>query len=133
MLERIASNPLVASPPTRVIAAESGLWISVASDAGRVRVVPRGDVDRDAVSIFADCLDAVLAAGSSTLLVDLSGVSYLGVAGYREMVWFGERCRRRNVAIRWVAPSSAVRVLFRILGPPTGDTAAVPSSIASAS
>ena len=134
MLERIASNPPgVASPTTRVIAAELGLWISVESAGGGVLVVPRGELDHETVSMFAHCLDSAAAAGCSPVRVDLSEVSYLGVAGYRAIVRFGERCRRDGVDVTWVHPSGAVRLLFGILGEPAGDTVAGPSTIASAS
>jgi hypothetical protein len=56
--------------------------------------------------------------GRSPLLIDLSGICFADVAGYRAMVRFSQRCAREGVENVWLPPSRSVQLLWRILGHP---------------
>jgi anti-anti-sigma factor len=96
--------------------------VIVVLDGDGALITPEGDLDRSTAARFNDELDHVLATGRSPLTVDLSGITFADVSGYRAMVEFGRRCTEGGLVNQWVRPSGTVRVLWQILGPPGGTT-----------
>jgi anti-anti-sigma factor len=101
--------------PTR-----SSLSVTITSDRYGLLVAPCGELDRETVPTFVECLDGAVERGCSPVRVDLSGISFLDLAGYRAFVRFGERCHRRGIVGVWVRPSSSVLLVFHMLGEPRG-------------
>jgi anti-anti-sigma factor len=95
-----------------------GLSVAITSDRHGLLVAPCGELDRETVPMFVHCLDGAVEAGCSGVRVDLSGISFLDIAGYRALVRFGERCHRRGIVGVWMRPSSSVLLVFHILGEP---------------
>jgi anti-anti-sigma factor len=98
----------------------SRISVSVTWDGNGALVTAEGELDRSTAKIFDDRLSKVLASGRSPVAVDLGGISFIDVSGYRAMARFSERCRREGVENVWLPPSRSVQLLWRILGPPGG-------------
>jgi anti-anti-sigma factor len=94
----------------------SSLSVAITSDRHGLLVAPCGELDRETVPMFAHCIDGAVEVGCSPVRVNLSGISFLDIAGYRALVRFCERCH--GCEIIWVRPSSSVRLVFHILGEP---------------
>jgi anti-anti-sigma factor len=99
---------------------ESGVSVSVVFDGDGALVTTRGELDRATVEVFDARLEDVVETRRSPLLIDLSGISFADVAGYRAMVRFSQRCAREGLANIWLPPSRSVQLLWRILGHPGG-------------
>jgi anti-anti-sigma factor len=100
--------------------------MTVVSDGHGVCVFADGELDHGTAATFSDRLVQVVAMGRSPIVVDLSGVSFADVAGYRAMTRFGECCSRRGVVNVWVRPGSTIELLWRILGHPGGTVQQTP-------
>src|SRR5262245_26974183 len=96
--------------------------LSVTIEAGGdgVVVVPCGELEAETLQLLTRCLAAALDAGCTPVRVDMSGISFVDVAGYRAILRFAEHCRVGNVVVEWLRPSRSVQLAFRILGPPDG-------------
>ena len=94
--------------------------VTVVPDGAGVVVLTAGELDRATAPILALRLADVVAMGRSPLTIDLSGISFADVGGYRALAEFADTCRRRGLANHWAHPSSSVRLLWSILGTPDG-------------
>jgi anti-anti-sigma factor len=99
-------------------ATKSILSVAITSDGHDLLLAPCGELDWETVSTLVHCLEDVVEAGCSQVRVDLSGISFLDVAGYRALVEFGECCHRRGIVGAWLRPSRSVQLVFDILGQP---------------
>ena len=89
-------------------------------DAGGATATLVGELDRiSAPSIIAD-LGRLIDRGASPIIVDLGELSFIDLGGYRLLAEFGETCRTAGIVNLWKSPSSAMRLLVRILGPLPG-------------
>jgi anti-anti-sigma factor len=100
------------------LARKSSLSVAITADGHDLLVAPCGELDWETAPTLVHCLDGAVDAGCSQVRVDLSGISFLDVAGYRALVWFGECCKRRGIVCAWLRPSSSVQLVFDILGQP---------------
>jgi anti-anti-sigma factor len=119
-------------------ATQPSLSVAITSDGYELLVAPCGEVDWETVPTLVHCLDGAVDSGCSQVCVDLSGISFLDVAGYRALVRFGECCHRRGTVCAWLRPSNSVRLVFDILGQPrardsddVGDVSSVDGAAAS--
>jgi anti-anti-sigma factor len=99
---------------------ESRLTVVVTTDGDGVLIVPQGELDQETVPTFECCLADALET-SARIRVDLSQISFIDIAGYRAFMRLGDHCLRNHLVNDWLEPSSSVQLMFRILGPPTGD------------
>src|SRR5262245_14345448 len=92
------------------------ITVSLATDS----LIVTGELDRLTAPNFSRRLQQILETGCSSLKVDLSGLTFVDVSGYRAMQQFGDCCRRLGVINVWLHPSHPVRVLWWTLEPPLG-------------
>jgi anti-anti-sigma factor len=92
-------------------AAEFRLVLSERADA--TLVVLHGDLDLAA----APDLEAVLAAQTGLVIVDLRKLSFIDVRGWRALVEAEARCRQDGMDLRFI-PGEVVRRLFDAAGVP---------------
>ncbi|MFC5288736.1 STAS domain-containing protein [Actinokineospora guangxiensis] len=85
------------------------LRISVSSpDGDTVVVTVDGELDLATAGVFEAHLTEALATGRARIVVDLTGVSFLGVAGITELLRVRDRAAGRRAALRVVAAHRAV-------------------------
>ena len=76
----------------------------------------QGEIDIAAVPTFRDQLRRVVEDGSSSIVIDLSGVRFIDSAGLRVLVDGLTRARRRDADLRVACPSASLRRTFEISG-----------------
>jgi anti-anti-sigma factor len=94
--------------------------MTVVIDGDGALLTPEGELDRATAASFDAQLVEVIATGRSPLTIDLSGVAFADLAGYRAIDRFSQRCVENGVTHIWLDPSGPVRLLWRLLGPPVG-------------
>jgi anti-anti-sigma factor len=75
--------------------------LSVASHAvdGEHRVVATGELDISTVGLLEAPFDAAVAAGASTIVVDLGGVTFIDSTGLRLLIRMTEKCADGQLVI----------------------------------
>src|ERR1700750_235162 len=76
----------------------------------------RGDVDTNAAETFQDMMQSVMRRHSPSLLLDLSGVSFMDCAGLRALLLTQRRAGMRGGSVSLIAESPAVRRIIDLLG-----------------
>ena len=92
--------------------------VTMHRDGASTRVSVSGEVDFTSAAVIDDQLRAVeddLADGNA-LIVDLSGVAFMDVAGARVLAEAAERAAQQAWQLCLVKPSAQVRRLFDLLG-----------------
>jgi len=84
-------------------------------DRGAV-VWARGDVDTDAAGTFQDIMLQVMRRQGPSLLLDLSGVSFMDCAGLRALLLTQRRAGMRGGSVSLIAESPAVRRIIDLFG-----------------
>src|SRR5690348_7681924 len=86
--------------------------------SGRWRAVvwASGDVDTNVAETFQDMMLAVMRRHSPSLLLDLSGISFMDCAGLRALVLTQRRAGMRGGSLSLIAESPAVRRIIDLLG-----------------
>ena len=87
--------------------------VATIQDGVSTVVFAAGEFDADSVSIFSDVIDSVVLDDRNPVVVDLSGVSFMGAAMVNAIV-FGQgalQCRFRSLTVRTPSPI-ARRVLL---------------------
>ena len=84
-------------------------------DTGAV-VWASGDVDTNAAGAFQDMMLAVIRTHSPSLLLDLSGISFMDCAGLRALLLTQRRAGLRGGSVSLIAESPIVRRIIDLLG-----------------
>ena len=84
-------------------------------DRGAV-VWASGDVDTNAAETFQDMMQSVMRRHGPSLLLDLSGVSFMDCAGLRALLLTQRRAGMRGGSVSLIAESPAVRRIIDLLG-----------------
>ena len=75
-----------------------------------------GDVDTNMAEVFRDMMLRVMRRHSPSLLLDLSGVSFMDCAGLRALLTTRRRAELRGGFMRLIAVSRAVRRIIELTG-----------------
>jgi stage II sporulation protein AA (anti-sigma F factor antagonist) len=75
-----------------------------------------GDVDTNVAETFQDIMLSVMRGHSPSLLLDLSGVSFMDCAGLRALLLTQRRAGLRGGSVSLIAESPAVRRIIDLLG-----------------
>ena len=94
----------------------SRLVVENSGDQRQSTVRVLGEVDISTVDIFADALRAALYNSSLQLSVDLSGITFFGVAGLRALLRLREEAESLATDLILIAPPHCVRNLMDITG-----------------
>ena len=86
------------------------------SDNGTVTVTVVGEVDTFTAPVLRSTLDAQLEQQPKELVIDLSGVQFLGSAGLAVLVETQKSARSREVELRLVATTRAVTRPLEVTG-----------------
>src|SRR5690349_19076218 len=84
-------------------------------DRGAV-VWASGDVDTNVAETFQDMMLSVMRRQGPSLLLDLSGVSFMDCAGLRALLLTQRRAGMRGGSVSLIAESPAVRRIIDLLG-----------------
>jgi anti-anti-sigma factor len=84
-------------------------------DSGAV-VWVSGDVDTNVAKTFQDMMLSVMGRHSPSLLLDLSGVSFMDCAGLRALLLTQRRAGMRGGSVSLIAESPGVRRIIDLLG-----------------
>ncbi|HEY0636286.1 MAG TPA: STAS domain-containing protein [Pseudonocardiaceae bacterium] len=92
------------------------LTTAVELDGPVVRVVARGEVDTSTAPILKGAVaDAWDRPGASVMVLDLTGVTFIGSVGISVIISAHDACVERGMTLR-VAPSEQVRRLVATTG-----------------
>jgi anti-sigma B factor antagonist len=95
---------------------KSGLTISQ-SASGPVQVVKlAGFLDGHTFVELEKHVDALIKAGKSRIVIELSGLSYIASAGVGCFIGSAQHARKAGGSLQLVNPSPNVREIFTILG-----------------
>jgi anti-sigma B factor antagonist len=86
------------------------------SEDGAVTVTVVGEVDTFTAPVLRSTLDSQLEQQPSELVIDLSGVQFLGSAGLAVLVETQKSARSREVALRLIATTRAVTRPLEVTG-----------------
>ena len=75
-----------------------------------------GDVDTNVAEVFRDMMLRVMRRHSPSLLLDLSGVSFMDCAGLRALLLTQRRAEMRGGSVCLIAESPAVHRIMDLLG-----------------
>ena len=75
-----------------------------------------GDVDTNVAEVFRDMMLSVMRRHSSSLLLDLSGVSFMDCAGLRALLMTRRLAAMRGGSVCLIAESPAVHRIIDLLG-----------------
>ena len=78
--------------------------------------LPDGRIDTLAADEMDQALQAVVAGGSHKIVVDMSGVDYIGSAGLRSLAAVLVRCRDEGGDMKLAALNERVTRVFNIIG-----------------
>jgi anti-sigma B factor antagonist len=85
-------------------------------DDGAVTVTVVGEVDTFTAPVLRSSLDSQLEQSPKELVIDLSGVQFLGSAGLAVLVETQKAARARDVALRLIATTRAVTRPLEVTG-----------------
>ena len=86
------------------------------ADDGTVTVTVVGEVDTFTAPVLRSSLDTQLEQSPSELVIDLSGVQFLGSAGLAVLVETQKSARSRDVGLRLIATTRAVTRPLEVTG-----------------
>lgn len=87
------------------------------SKIGTVNVIaPVGEIDANSAPQLEKSIKALVDAGESELVVDMSRVSYTSSAGLRVILWGLKEMRRRRGDLRLVGLRPRVQEVFEMAG-----------------
>ena len=73
-----------------------------------------GDVDLHSADVLADALDAAIAGGAESLVVDLSGATFVDSQGLGVLLRETRRFDPRGGSFRLVVPRTEIRRVFEV-------------------
>ena len=92
------------------------ITLSTSSEDGVVTVTVVGEVDTFTAPVLRSTLDSQLEQQPSELVIDLSGVQFLGSAGLAVLVETQKSARSREVGLRLIATTRAVTRPLEVTG-----------------
>ncbi|WP_051516048.1 STAS domain-containing protein [Candidatus Blastococcus massiliensis] len=92
------------------------ITLSTSTEDGVVTVKVVGEVDTFTAPVLRSTLDSQLEQSPSELVIDLSGVQFLGSAGLAVLVETQKSARSREVALRLIATTRAVTRPLEVTG-----------------
>ena len=92
------------------------ITLSTSSEDGVVTVTVVGEVDTFTAPVLRSTLDSQLELQPRELVIDLSGVQFLGSAGLAVLVETQKSSRSREVALRLIASTRAVTRPLEVTG-----------------
>ena len=92
------------------------ITLSTSTEDGSVTVTVVGDVDTFTAPVLRSSLDTQLEQSPRELVIDLSGVQFLGSAGLAVLVETQKSARARNVDLRLIATTRAVTRPLEVTG-----------------
>lgn len=92
------------------------ITLSTSSEDGVVTVTVVGEVDTFTAPVLRSTLDSQLEQSPQELVIDLSGVQFLGSAGLAVLVETQKSARSREVALRLIATTRAVTRPLEVTG-----------------
>ena len=92
------------------------ITLSTSSEDGVVTVTVVGEVDTFTAPVLRSTLDTQLEAQPRELVIDLSGVQFLGSAGLAVLVETQKTARAREVELRLIATTRAVTRPLEVTG-----------------
>jgi anti-sigma B factor antagonist len=90
--------------------------VALREDAGAVRLLVSGDLDRDNAWALTAAVIRSEVTQPSRLIVDLQQLEFIDVGGLRAITDAARRARRRSCGFAVVNPSEPVERLFRLTG-----------------
>jgi anti-sigma B factor antagonist len=87
------------------------LTVEVRSQDNAIVILVRGEIDLATAAVLGESVDEALefAVPPSPVVVDMSGVDFIGSAGLALLVGYHTRCRERGTPMYLAAPGPAVR------------------------
>lgn len=92
------------------------ITLSTSTEDGVVTVTVVGEVDTFTAPVLRSTLDSQLEQSPRELVIDLSGVQFLGSAGLAVLVETQKSARSREVALRLIATTRAVTRPLEVTG-----------------
>ena len=92
------------------------ITLSTSTEAGVTTVTVVGEVDTFTAPVLRSSLDAQLEQSPSELVIDLSGVQFLGSAGLAVLVETQKSARAREIPLRLIATTRAVTRPLEVTG-----------------
>ena len=92
------------------------ITLSTSTEDGVVTVKVVGEVDTFTAPVLRSTLDGQLEGSPRELVIDLSGVQFLGSAGLAVLVETQKSARSREVALRLIATTRAVTRPLEVTG-----------------
>ena len=92
------------------------LTLHICPGDSRAVVWASGDVDTNAAETFQDMMQSVMRRHSPSLLLDLSGVSFMDCAGLRALLMTRRLAAMRGGSVCLITESPAVHRIIELLG-----------------
>jgi len=92
------------------------LRVAVAERPGGVLVTLSGHLDAGTFDLLENAVDRALAAGACRMIVDMSGLTYIGSAGAGVLLAATSRARSLGGEVALLKPSPPVADVFALLG-----------------
>lgn len=113
----VLREPSDSEPLPRTAVPEDRIRVSVESARpGLVAVRVTGEIDMVTTTVLSERLRPLLEARGTAVLLDLTGVGFLGSAGLSELVAAKERAAERDVTLLLVANSRVVLRPLEVTG-----------------
>lgn len=94
--------------PSAEMRSEQPISLDVRTVDGGIVVVVAGEVDMVTTPQLRECVQDQIAEQPGVLVLDLSGLSFLGSSGLAVLVESLEQCRAKEIALRLVCTSREV-------------------------
>jgi anti-sigma B factor antagonist len=89
--------------------------VRVQRSAGRIRVVPRGELDLATAPQLERDVQAVR-DGAEDVVLDLSQLTFIDSSGLRALIALDERAKAEGWRLSLVDPAPATQTIFRVSG-----------------
>ena len=96
--------------------ARTSLTVTLERNGAAVRLVATGEVDASTVQLLRDSLNAALADGVPTVILDLAGVRYLDSAGVGALVQAHNGTTARGGRLTVANPQPMVHRVLEVVG-----------------
>ena len=96
--------------------APTALDLSVSDEDGETVVAARGELDVNTAPELRERLSGLIGAGAKTVLVELSGVTFIDSTALSVLVSALKRLRQADGDLELSSPSPSVRRVFEITG-----------------
>ena len=90
--------------------------IDISDDGPGVRLTAAGEIDSTSAPVLKERLEALLDAGATDVVIDLTGITFLDSAGLCVLAAAYRRATAENIHLRVLASSRAVMRPLQITG-----------------